>query len=378
MTLEQVRSYFPHLNTGNIYLNHAAVSPLSSFVIDKINNFLFGRSITDIDNFSKVGEIIEGTKERVAKLIKCDKDRLAFFDSTTTGLNLLAQGINWQQGDKVLLTETEFPSNIYPFLNLRSKGVEAYYVRNKNAIVTADDIINAVKPDTRLIYVNAVQFLSGYRADLKRIGKYCRENEIIFCVEASQAVGAVQLNVHESCIDFLTCGSEKWLMGLRGLSFMYLTQELQNKFPEKFEGWSSFEDALSLIDFDLGVKKSAESLQSGTISVIGATALSAALDLMETFGLREAENNIISNSRYFINALAERGFNSPLLYEYDKNIAGIVSFYSSRAKEIYNVLTGHNVSCSLREGFIRFSPHFYNSKSDIDKVIETIDKELLQ
>jgi selenocysteine lyase/cysteine desulfurase len=112
--------------------------------------------------------------------------------------------------------------------------------------------------------------------------------------------------------------------------------------------------------------------------VIGATALSAALDLLDTYGMREAENNIISNSRYFINALAERGFNSPLLYESDKNIAGIVSFYSSRAKEIYNILTGYNISCSLREGFIRFSPHFYNSKADIDKVIMTIDKELLQ
>ncbi len=378
MTLDQVRSYFPHLRTGNIYLNHAAVSPLSTFVIDKINNFLFGRSVTDIDNFSKVGEIINGTKERVAKLIKCDKDRIAFFDSTTTGLNLLAQGINWQEGDKVLLTETEFPSNIYPFLNLRNKGVESFFVKNKNTIVTADDIIDAVKPGTRLIYVNAVQFLSGYRADLKKIGKFCRENEIIFCVEASQAAGAVNLNVHELNIDYLTSTTEKWLMGLRGLAFMYLTQELQNKFPDRLEGWSNVENALFLIDYDLGAKKSAETLQSGTISVIGATALKGSLDLMDAFGYREAESNLISNSRYLINLLAERGFNSPLLYESDKNIAGIVSFYSSRAKEIFNVLNGHNISCSLREGFIRFSPHYYNTKSDIDKVIGIIDKELLQ
>jgi selenocysteine lyase/cysteine desulfurase len=107
-------------------------------------------------------------------------DRIAFLDNTSNGLNIIAQGIKWEHGDRIILNDIEFPSNVYPFLNLRAQGVEIDFVKSRNGIVRSEDIISAIKPTTKLISISSVQFLSGYRADLEMIGEICKKNNIIF------------------------------------------------------------------------------------------------------------------------------------------------------------------------------------------------------
>jgi selenocysteine lyase/cysteine desulfurase len=372
MTVLEARTYFPYLKSGKIYLNHASISPLSSLVTDRVKEFLLERSETDIENIPKVQYVTESVKARLAKLINTSPDRIAFVDNTSNGLNIIAQGLSWKSGDKIILNDIEFPSNVYPFLNLKSQGVEIDFVKSKDGIVLAEDIIKRITPKTKLISISSVQFLSGYRADLKLIGEVCKQKNIIFCVDAIQGLGAVNLNFEECNISFLACGAQKWLMGMMGLAFIAVSEELQTKIAPKYVGWLSVENPWTLLNYDLELKKSADAFQNGTISVVGVNALDAALELFDKFGVDNVEESVLSNSLYFLRQLETIGIH-PLLAGYDfKYISGIVSFRSENVKSIYNALAETNINCSLREGLIRFSPHFYNTFEEIDIVINRI------
>ncbi len=372
MTIEEVRDQFPYLKLGKIYLNHASLSPVPQPVIDKANLFLKRRSETHIDDMSQYISDTEEAKQKLALLLNGDADRFAFFDNTSTGLNILAQGIDWKPGDRVLLNDVEFPSNVYPFLNLKHLGVEIDFVHSKKGAVNSNDIIAAVRPETRLISLSAVQFLSGYRANLKRIGVFCRERGIIFSVDAIQALGALPVDVNECKIDFLSSGTQKWLLGLMGLSFIYITEELQHEITPRFVGWASMENQTSLLDYNFTFKKSADALQNGTINMIGVNALIGALDLLHAVGSSRIESRILEHTLYMNERLQETGI-KPLSAKYKmKNLSGIVSFSSPRAKLIHQKLTEAKISSSLREGFIRLSHHFYNTTDELDAAVEVI------
>lgn len=372
MTIEEVRDQFPYLKLGKIYLNHASLSPVPMPVIERANLFLKRRSETHIDDMSQYISDSEEAKQKLALLMNGDPDRFAFFDNTSTGLNILAQGLEWKPGDRVLLNDVEFPSNVYPFLNLKGLGVEIDFVHSKKGAVNSDDILAAVRPETKLISISAVQFLSGYRANLKRIGEYCRENGIIFSVDAIQALGALPVDVKECKIDFLSSGTQKWLLGLMGLSFIYITEELQHEITPRFVGWASMDNQTSLLDYNFAFKKSADALQNGTINMIGVNGLIGAIDLIHAVGINRIESRIIEHTLYMNERLQEIGI-KPLSAKYKtKNLSGIVSFSSPRAKMIHQKLTEAKISSSLREGFIRLSHHFYNTTEELEAAVEVI------
>ncbi len=156
MNIETVRNFFPYIKTGKIFFDHAAVSPISTFTKERIENYLYNFSENDIENIPQLIQIAEETKIKISKLINATSDRIAFVDNTSNGLNIIAQGLQWQKGDIILLNDIEFPSNVYPFLNLKQYGVEIDFVKSHNGIVSVDDIINSIKPRTKLISVSFV------------------------------------------------------------------------------------------------------------------------------------------------------------------------------------------------------------------------------
>lgn len=376
MEISRSREFYPYLKTGKIYFNHAAISPLSTKVLEKINEYLIQRSETTIETYGVFMKTLAETKEKLASLINTESDRIAFVDNTSNGLNIVAQGIEWNSGDRIILNDIEFPSNIYPYLNLKKHGVEIDFVKSQNGKVTAEDVIKMIKPSTKLISISSVQFLSGYRCDLDLIGEVCKSKGIVFSVDAIQSLGATNLDIQKSKIDFLACGTQKWLMALMGLAFIYISEELQDKLSHRYAGWLSVEDPWNLLNYDLKFRKTAEAFQNGTISAIGVTALNASLDFFNEFGYDKIENTIIDNSKYLINKLSEIGIEPILKNLPDKNLSGIVSFNCKNPKEVMDILQKENVDCALREGIVRFSPHYYNSKEEIDKVVELIDKKI--
>ena len=364
----KARSNFPHISSGKIYYNHAATGPVSRSVREKLIEIITEKSESNIDEFQKFIKTAAETKSLLAEMINTEAERIAFVDNTSNGINILAQGIDWKPGDRILLNDLEFPANVYPFLNLKKEGVEIDFVKSRGGIVTSGDIIEGIKSGTRLISVSQVQFLTGYRADLYEIGKTCKEKGIIFSVDAIQGLGAVKLDAARQNIDFISSGSQKWLLGLQG--FIYVSEELQRKLNPRYVGWLSMEDAWNLLDYNFKLKSSAECFQTGTVNTLGVYALNTSLKFFKEFGYDYIEERIIENSIYLIKKLKEIGLQPVLENISAENLAGIVSFKHPVSKKIFENLLKEDIVCSVREGMIRFSPHFYNISEESDKIVE--------
>lgn len=368
MTLEEVRELFPHINRGKIYFNNAATGPFSKNILKIVDEYLLQRSETDIDNFPELVKVVGETKKYLSLMLNCSTDRLAFIDNTSNGMNILAQGIAWKKGDKIILNNIEFPANVYPFMNLEKEGVEVQFVKSKNGIVSADNIINSITSNTKLISISFVQFLTGYRVDLEKIGKVCREKGIIFSVDAIQGLGAFTLDVEKCKIDFISCGTAKWLLGMQGLAFIFITEKLQQMLQPKYVGWLSVEDAWNILEFNLKLKNTADAFQGGTINALGVFGLLPSLKLFADFGHKNVEERILQNSIHFTRRLLEIGV-QPVLEDCEKeNLSGIISFKHEMANHIHDELRKREIYCSVREGMVRLSPHFYNTLEEIDFV----------
>lgn len=374
MNVNDVRNNFPYLKNGITYFNHASTGPISTLVLNRLTKLLKEKSENNIDDYPSLLKVVEETKKLLADLINCDADRTAFVDNTSNGLNILAQSIGWKKGDRILLNDVEFPANVYPFLNLKRLGVEVDFVKSENGIVTADQIINSIKPETKMVSVSFVQFLSGYKIDLEKIGNHCRANKIIFCVDGIQGIGTMKLDVKKCKIDFLSCGTQKWLLGMQGLAFIYVDEDLQKNMIPSNVGWLSVINAWQLLDYKLALKTSAGVFQGGTLNTFGIYAFNTSLTLFKEFGFDNIQSTVLSNTKYFINKLKNIGLDCVLSNCSDEELAGIVTIKPKNPEIIFEQLEKQKIVCSIREGLIRFSPHFYNSFQEIDKVVEELQK----
>lgn len=371
MDINEIRQLFPLLQKGRIYFNHAATGPLSERVLSALNAFLENSSTGRIDDYESFLKIFEETKTELGNFINCSPGCIAFLDNTTNGMNVIAGGIEWERGDNIILNDIEYPANVYPFLNLERKGVEIKFVNSHNGIVSAEDIISNFNSRTKLVSVSQVQFVSGYRIDLKTLGKECRKKNIILSVDAIQGLGAVNIDVKNDYVDFLSCGIQKWMMGLQGLSFIYVSEELQKRMHPAYLGWLSVKDPWNHLEYKLDLKNDAGVFQTGTINTAGLISLNASIKLFKEFSYQEIENRILDNSGYLIDRLCSIGI-KPMADVQRKYLSGIVSFKYGNVQKVYEYLDDRNISCAVRAGALRISPHFYNTEEDIDKFIDVL------
>jgi len=360
------RSWFPFLSAGKIWMNHAAVSPLSHRVREALDEHLRRCEVEEIDTFFSTLPVAARTKVNLGKLIGSAPDRIAFVGNTSDGLSLLASGLQWHAGDRILLNDSEFPSNVVPFINLKRLGVEIDIMKTNQGEITPAQIEGLITPRTRLLSLSFVQFLSGFRADLASIGGVCRRHGVTFCVDAIQGLGASPLDVGTMKIDFLACGGPKWLMGLLGLGFIYVSETLQNQIHQAYAGWKSnrnyFGDFLNYrIDFD----EAARRYENGTLNLAGIVALCESTTTLLEVGIEKIQAHLFDLTDMLIAAADDVGFD--LLTSRDRRYrAGIVTFRCSNAEQLFNSLKQKNIIVSLREGMIRVSPHFYNSRDEVE------------
>lgn len=363
--LPQYRSWFPHIQTGKIWLNHAAISPVSKRVSHAITNHLNNRSLGDIDVYPNIVAVCEQTKKNLAALINSTPDRIGFVQNTSDGLNILAQGLEWKAGDRILLNDIEFPANVVPFLNLKQHGVEIDFIKNRNGEITVDDIESAITPKTKLLSISFVQFLSGYKADLVAIGELCNQHGIIFCVDSIQGLGAAPLDVQKAKIDFLSNGGHKWLMGLMGLGFVYVANELQERIHQKHVGWTSNKNFFGdFFRYRIDLDDTARRYENGGQNYIAISALEESTSTLLEVGIENIHTHLLSLTDQIISFCDTNGFEVVSPREHSKR-AGIVSFKHPEAKTIFNDFNEQRIVVSLREGMLRVSPHFYNSEDDL-------------
>lgn len=371
--LGSVRALFPYLSTGRIYFNHAATGPLSSRVIDAMQQHLFDRSAGPLDTYGRDMKMIGELRERAAALVNAPSpDRIAFPPNTSEAVAIVASGLPWHPGDRVLLNSAEFPANVYPYLALRQAGVEIDSIRCNRGSITPELIESSLTPRTRLVALSAVQFLSGYRADLAAIGHICRQHDIVFAVDGIQAVGAVRVDVQAMKIDALAAGAQKWQLSPHGSGFLYVTEELQSRITQSHLGWMSVDDPWKFYDYDQPLAASARRYEPGTLTIPSLWGMHASLGLLLEVGLPAVEEAVLGNSGRLIAGL--QGIDNVDIHTPQETArhAGIVTFGFTAGldpRRAFLGLGGAGIMAALREGLIRFSPHFYNTPTEIDTAL---------
>lgn len=374
--LHEIRSEFPHINNGYTYLNHAAIGVLSKPVKAAIDQLIDERHNGPIDNFEHSMEITASAKKQVSDYLNAPSpDQITFLGNTSDGISAAAEGFEWQRGDQVLVNSMEFPATIQPFRALKHLGVELVYAEPEDGEITAEILEKYITPKTKMITLSSVQYLSGYRADLKTIGELCLKKDILFVVDAIQSLGAFQIDVQECHIDALASGSHKWLMSPMGISFLYLSKSFAGKLRPFKTGWLSVKEPWELSDFYQDWQPVHQHLEIGTPNMLGITGLNASLSFLAESGTQKIAERIKNLTNYIIQRL-ERETGAILQSPKSSNKrGGIVSFSvqgmddpESKLEE----LKRNNVTISLREGLFRISPHFYNIEDEIDRAIDII------
>jgi cysteine desulfurase / selenocysteine lyase len=371
--LAPYRERFPHLKQPHYYLNHAAFGVLSQTTIESMNRHLIARSTGVIESFFEDIEIIEETRAKLAQLINAPSpDNISFITNTSEGLNIIASGFKWTPDDRVLLNDAEFPSNVYPFSNLHSKGIHIDFVPSSDGYVTSDHLISQLKPNHKMLSISAVQFLSGYKIDLNSVGQATRNNGSFLIVDAIQAIGNSYIDVQAMNIDGLVSGGLKWMMAPMGIGFMYVSDALREQIDQAFVGWLSVETPWELSNFEQGLNPTNRRYELGGINVPGIYALHDSIDPFIELGCEAINNHVIGLTDVIDESIQSIGLKR-FTVEDQAHRTGIISYNLPAGTDgdaLISTLKQHKVTVSHRLGKVRFSPHFYNTSVDITRAID--------
>jgi selenocysteine lyase/cysteine desulfurase len=310
----------------------------------------------------------------IQRLINAESaERIALTPNTSEAINIIAGGIDWKSGDRVLLGNIEFPANVWPYLNLKRVGVELDVIQSPDGRITPEQIEKAISPHTRLVALSAVQFLSGYLADLATVGELCRRKGIIFAVDGIQAVGAIRIDVQAMKIDALAAGGQKWQMSPHGTGFMYLTEKLQSQIHQKSVGWLSVADPWDFYNYDQPLDRTARRYEGGSLVMPSLWGMHAALGTILEFGQDEIEAHLLALTQILIDGLQRIEGIELYTPTQTQERAGIVTIKISKnadPKLVFKELLQMNITAALREGMLRYSPHFYCAEDEMKSVVD--------
>jgi cysteine desulfurase/selenocysteine lyase len=358
-----------------VYLNHAAVSPLASGVAQAMESQL----AEQVARGGRAEELwekrTEEARRQAARLMGARAREIAFVGNTTEGLNLFARGIAWKKGDNVVLPKVEFPANVYPWLALRRKGVRIRFVPERQGRIHLEDIERKIDRRTRVVGISFVEFLSGYRNDLERIGDLCARRSVYLVVDGIQGVGALKLDVKKCLIDGLSCGGHKWLLSPQGTGIFYCSARAIKELDHPMPGWMSVVGWKNYYEFDYRLFPDSRRYESAQKNFLGITGLLESLRMINGLGIKDIERRIIALTDYLCDLLKERGFAIYSPREEGEK-SGIVSFHPRRcrAERVWARLLKAGFVTSARKGRIRVSPHFYNTFEEMERLVEALGR----
>lgn len=376
----ELRALFPHIRQGLVYLDHAAVSPFAIPVVAALEEHIRRRSEKEVNTYLRDLAELQRCRQLVTTLINAGSDaRIAFCTNTSEALNIVASGFPFQPGDCIVGNDREFPANVHPFYNLRHRGVQYIALPTTDGVVTPEMIQTAINKygaqSIKAISLSAVQFLSGYRIDLAAIGELCRKHNILFIVDAIQALGAVPIDVQAMNIDALACGGHKWLLAPHGIGFLYVSESLQDRIQQSHVGWLSVETPWNFFRFDQALAASAKRYETGTLNFLGVCGLRASLDLLLSLDISAIERHLAELAELLSEELSAFNTHLRLITFSRAHRAGIVSAElrdPAVGETIFQHLHRNNVIVSLREGHIRFAPHCYTTQNEIMTAISML------
>ena len=372
MNIEEVRKYFPVVDEL-IYLDHAGVAPLSTRVVGAVEGFLQRACEGGGIYTQEFDQEVERVRDQAACVLGAHPDEIAFAKNTSEALSWVAAGINWSPQDNVIINDLEFPSNVYPWMNLKEIGVELKTISAVDGRITPEMIESQLDSRTRLVALSSVQYQNGFRANLEQIGKICRERGIFFCVDGIQSVGAIPLDVHDEKIDFLAADGHKWMLAPEGVAIFYCRRENLGLLKPLSVGWKSVAKPREFDRIDFTLRSDAARFEGGSLNIMGIFAFGSALDLLIELGIEWIYERILTLTNYIYKEAQEREV--PVLSPWGKGErSGIVSLKVQDPKFLHRKLLTEKIVTAVRGNALRLSPHFYNTEAEIQQFFETLEK----
>ncbi len=381
-TDESLRSeLFPIVKARN-FLAHAGVTTLPKVATDAMR--WFGeRAQSNHQEFGDTLRIVDGVRQSAADLIGAGKDEIALLGPTALGLNMISDGISWESGDEVVFYRDDYPANVYPWLKLKAKGVKPVaIVTEPQGVITWEVLEPYLNERTKLVSLATANFLTGFRVDIDGIGRRLHERGILFCVDGIQTLAAFPFSVEH--VDFLSADSHKWMLGPMGAGIVYIDRD---KFdvcePTLLGSWNVVSPnfiAQEEIDYYAGARR----YEPGSLNLPGIFAMGAALDLLLKTGIDQVAATLLDHRQYLIGAMEDAGWQlyfNDAPQEGDDWKSGIVTFRvpTGKERELVQTLEEAKISVSVRhdragEVFLRASPHFYNTRRELDELVEVCRK----
>ncbi len=373
MNLEQYRKEFPFAESC-VYLDHASQGPFPLRTVEAIRRAIEKRANPTLFSHEDSFETPRLARRLAARLIGAEAEQIALIHSTGDGINMAASGLELGEGDTVIVADKEFPSNVYPWLNLERRGVTVRFVGGDHGCFDIERFERAIDSRTRVLAISFVQFFNGYRNDLDALTHICREHGIRLFVDGSQGVGALALDVRRTPIDMMACCGPKWLLSPMGAGFFYVSQDLLHIIRPSSVGWLSFlqdeSDAAfdHLTDYVFELPLEARKFEVGSPLHLPLAGFCPSLELILEVGIEDIERHIMELLDHFLSFL--QGSRFTILSSLEaRHRSSILSFTSDDIQAVHRHLKANNVHTSVREGGLRVSPHFYNTLDDIDRLI---------
>ena len=373
------RREFP-ICARTIYCAHASDAPLPRRVAEAMKESIERNSI-DAREYDRELERIAETRTLVARLLGAAENEIAFTGPTASGLNAVANGLDWKPGDEVVCYLDDYPADVYPWLALERQDVKPVLLEAPGiGAITAEIVERALTKRTRLVALASASYISGYRIDLEAIGALCAERGVLFSVDGIQTLGAFPVPLAN--VDFLSAGAQKWMLGPSGAGILYVKESRQELLrPAIIGGWNVVSPnfiAQREVKFETGGRK----FEPGAYTHSVIAGLRAAVELLLEAGSKEITQRIRALTQLLRDQTAPSGFEF-LSPESEKNRSGILTFRHPRAPSdrLWEALKKSDIVVSLRfdranRSWLRVSPHFYNTDAEIEKIAAVLKQEV--
>ncbi|WPC03623.1 aminotransferase class V-fold PLP-dependent enzyme [Pseudomonas benzenivorans] len=368
-----IHDEFPQV-AGLRYLNHAAVAPWPQRAVVAVSRFAEQNARHGARDYPAWLQVEITLRERLTRLFNAPSSAdIALVKNTSEALSFVAFGLDWKAGDQVIVSDEEFPSNRVVWEALKPLGVEVLQIALQGRDPEAR-LLTACGPRTRLLAISAVQYASGLRLDLERLGHGCRQRGVLLCVDAIQQLGALPFDVQSNQCDFAMADGHKWMLGPEGLGAFYCRSELREQLRLHEYGWHMLEHPGDYQRKEWQVAKTARRFECGSPNLLGAMALEASLSLLEEVGMQEVGRAVQERVQWLLDDLGTMPGLSLHSPRSPARRAGIVTFslagWDNRL--LYERLRSEQVICAQRGGGVRLSPHFYSEGRVIEETLRLL------
>lgn len=371
---EQIRQLFPATKKYT-YLNSAAVSPMPSVAVEAVLRQLKDVSENGTINMQEWVDTKNRCRKLVADMLKVRPEQVAFMRNTSDGFSSVAGGMNWAEGDNIVTFAKEFPSNFYPWRRIRDTyGVELRTVSEQGGRIDLDELISLIDANTKLVAISAVQFGSGFRADLEKIGRAARAVDALFAVDIIQAFGVVPFDLEKQFVDVACGASHKWLFSPEGCGIIYLSDRARKRIEPTFVGWISVETPWDFTDYEQDFKPNALAWESGTGGSSLFYGMEASLKILSEIGAEACQNYLEDLTDYLCELLKAKNYEivSSRKKGEKSQIVCILPNAGQTSSEVAKALELKNIVISPRGERLRIAPHIFNDRSDIERLIEEL------